>query len=53
MPSILNRLPDQVFSETRNSLIYLYQIRMTGMKIDKNEFTKEMDKFENIGNLIL
>jgi len=54
--TILNTLPKQFVLETRNLLLYLYQVRielMANKKIDKNQFIKDMSKFENVSDMII
>jgi len=53
---ILSILPKQFVLESRNLLIYLYQLRielMAGKKINKYEFINAMTKFSNISDMIL
>jgi len=53
---ILSILPKQFVLESRNLLIYLYQLRielMADEKIDKYEFINAMSKFSNVSDMIL
>ena len=53
---ILSILPKQFVLESRNLLIYLYQVRiklMSGEKIEKSSFIKAMSKFSNVSDMII